>query len=302
MKRLCAIFLAGLLAGCGGGSSDSTPTNNGGDTGSGSGGSGGSEQTTPAPQVALTNKKEAVVSGGRRMIAEIRVVEGEPSAYEVTTSLGEVEVEDKAIFLDLQHFGSELEATITVTAIDDEGRSSEPVKGNVDVIESEQFLKALLDTNHITEYFNQGNSGSEELAALQFLLDVGKEAGKLTEEEATETTNWAQLHIEQYNDEVNALYAEIEALKTAGTDSFEIFEQYQQVAETNPVIEYLDTLIVEFGLDYSGISKASIQLESGSRFYGNDSFGDWDGSGFEFIDSYGYLRATPMYLTETCGE
>ena len=302
MKRLCAIFLVGLLAGCGGGSSDSTPTNNGGDTGSGSGGSDGSEQTTPAPQVALTNKKEAVVSGGRRMIAEIRVVEGEPSTYEVTTSLGEVEVEDKAIFLDLQHFGSELEATNTVTAFDDEGRSSEPVNTSVDVIESERFLKALLDTNHITEYFNQGNSGSEELAALQFLLDVGKEAGKLTEEEATETTNWAQLHIEQYNDEVNALYAEIEALKTAGTDSFEIFDQYQQVAETNPVIEYLDTLIVEFGLDYSGISKASIQLESGSRFYGNDSFGDWDGSGFEFIDSYGYLRATPMYLTETCGE
>lgn len=298
MKRLCAIFLAGLLAGCGGGSSDSTPTNSGG-TGSGSG---GGEQTMPAPQVALENMKGSVVSGGRRMIAEIRVVKGEPSAYEVTTSLGEVEVEDKAIFLSLQHFGSELEATITVTAFDDEGRSSEPVKTSVDVIESEQFLKALLDTNHITEYFNQGNSGSEEMAALQFLLDVGKEAGKLTEEEVTETTNWAQLHIEKYNDEVNALYAEIEALKTAGTDSFEIFEQYQQAAETNPVIEYLDTLIVEFGLDYSGISKASIQLESGSRFYGNDSFGSWNGSRFEFIDSYGYLRATPMYLTKTCGE
>ena len=97
MKRLCAIFLAGLLAGCGGGSSDSTPTNSGG-TGSGSGGSDGGEQATPAPQVALENMKESVVSGGRRMIAEIRVVEGEPSAYEVTTSLGEVEVEDKAIF------------------------------------------------------------------------------------------------------------------------------------------------------------------------------------------------------------
>lgn len=300
MKRLCAIFLAGLLAGCGGGSSDSTPTNNGGDTGSGGGD--GSEQTTPAPQVALENMKESVVSGGRRMIAEIRVVEGEPSAYEVTTSLGEVEVEDKAIFLDLQHFGSELEATITVTAFDDEGRSSEPVNTSVDVIESERFLKALLDTNHITEYFTQGNSGPEELAALQFLLDVGKEAGKLTVEEATETTNWAQLHIEQYNDEVNALYADIEALKTAGTDSFEIFEQYQQVSETNPVIEYLDTLVAEFGLAYSGAAKAPIQFETGSRFYGNESFGDWNGSEFEFIDSYGYLRATPMYLTETCGE